>query len=245
MEQPFFILPFFILLFFVSICPKMNLHFWANLFIFASNEMKMSEIIDMKIQPFGANQQRTIGEYDGFELAYSLANLHNNKAAITKIKAFKLPTVQPYSDLQLLQADLLLAHKFLTALRSFAPLGLEEIEAYFEQLLAEESSAVSPNSDAMVSEQIYFVAAIISPDYPRLILIGNGYDSAYPNCIFLDCQEARFLGFGSIGLAHEILPEITEIGILYDVVKFAPRVFRLEQLGHILHDAEQPRAASD
>jgi len=174
-----------------------------------------------------------------------LANLHNNKAAITKIKAFKLPAIQRYLELQLLQADLLLSHKFLTALRSFAPLGLEEIEAYIEQLMAEESSAVSANFDAMTSEQIYFAAVIISPDYPRLILIGNGYDSAYPNCIFLDCQEARFLGFGSIGLAHEVLPEITEIGILYDVVKFAPRVFRLEQLGHILHDADQPRAASD
>ena len=205
----------------------------------------MSEIIDLKIQPFGANQQRTIDEYSGFELAYSIANLHNNKAAIAKIKAFKLPTVQPYSDLQLLQADLLLSHKFLTALRSFAPLGLDEIEAYVERLLVEESAAVSPNSNQLLSEQIYFVAAIISPDYPRLVLIGNGYDSAYPNCIFLDCQEARFLGFDSIGLAHEILPEISEIAILYDTIRFAPRLFRLEQLGHILHGSEQPRAASD
>lgn len=205
----------------------------------------MSEIIDLKMQPFGANQQRTVDEYNGLELAYSIANLHNNKAAITKIKAFKLPTFQPYSDLQLLQADLLLSHKFLTALRSFAPLGLDEIEAYVERLLVEESSSVSPNSNQLLSEQIYFAAAIISPDYPRLILIGNGFDSAYPNCIFLDCQEANYLGFGSVGLAHEVLPEINEIAILYDVVRFAPRVFRLEQLGHILHDAEQPRAASD
>jgi len=205
----------------------------------------MSEIIDLKIQPFGANQQRTIDEYSGFELAYSIANLHNNKAAITKIKAFKLPTIQPYSDLQLLQADLLLSHKFLTALRSFAPLGLDEIEACIEQILADENKTVSPNFAQFSTEQIYLVAAIISPDYPRLILIGNGYDSAYPNCIFLDCQEARFLGFDSIGLAHEILPSVTEISILYDVVRFAPRVFRLEQLGHILHGSEQPRAASD
>lgn len=205
----------------------------------------MSEIIDLKMQPFGANQQRTVDEYDGFELAYAIANLHNNRAAITKIKAFRLPTVQPYSDLQLLQADLLLSHKFLTALRSFAPLGLDEIEAYFERLLVEESAAVSENFALVSTEQIYFAAAIISPDYPRLILIGNGFDSAYPNCIFLDCQEANYLGFGSVGLAHEVLPEINEIAILYDVVRFAPRVFRLEQLGHILHDAEQPRAASD
>lgn len=205
----------------------------------------MSEIIDLKIQPFGANQQRTANEYDGFELAYAIANLHNNKAAIAKIKAFKLPTVQPYSDLQLLQADLLLSHKFLTALRGYSPLGLDEIEAYIERLLLEENSTVSENFALVSTEQIYFAAAIISPDYPRLVLISNGFDSAYPNCIFLDCQEANYLGFGNVGLAHEVLPEINEIAILYDVVRFAPRVFRLEQLAHILHDAEQPRAASD
>ena len=194
--------------------------------------------------PFGAAQRRFVDECTSFELAYCIANLFNNKAAISSAKAALPSPNQQHSELQILVVDLILRKKFLTILRSFAPLSADEIAAELERILQQEGSAVSGNAAMFGAEQIYFCAAVFA-DTPRLVLFSNSHNPAYPKFIYIDCEESRFLGFDDVQILPEILTSIREIAVLYSPTTFDPVPFNLDQLNHILDNPDAPRAASD